>query len=124
MTDVEVRLSGPMFDQRYDAVVAEFIDAAKADIADVGLNFMHFSTEAFKRPTGYWESQLRTDRQGDDIVVHDDVVYNAWLEGVGSRNASTRFKGYRIWRRSTQKLRMLAPSIAERTLGRYIGRLQ
>lgn len=121
--DVDVRLNGPWFDGSAERTIGAFLNEAKNDVADRGVNLMHESTWHFKHPTGYWESQIQTDRQADDIVIHDDVVYNAWLEGVSSRNKTTRFKGYRIWRLAGQHLQALAPEIAQRTLSRFIGRL-
>ena len=52
------------------------------------------------------ETQGRIDDSG--------VVYGPWLEGVGSRNATTRFKGYSSFRRTAQKMEELAPEIATR----------
>lgn len=125
--DVVVKIDGPLFDQRYDQVIGEFLDAAKTDIAEVGENMMAASSAVFryeaKPRTGVWLANLHTSNQGDDLVIEDDAVYNAWLEGVGSRNKTTRFKGYRIWRLTAQQLQAAAAGIAERTLQRFIGRL-
>ncbi len=46
--------------------------------------------------------ELEDSRNG---VIHDsNVIYGPWLEGTSSRNASTRFKGYAMFRRSRQQL--------------------
>ena len=120
---VTVRTSGPLFDGRFDAALDAYTNAAADDIADHGLTMMHHTSRSFRNPTGQWENHLVVDRVSDDRVITNDLVYNAWLEGVGSRNKTTRFKGYRMWRLTTQRLNDLAPLIAERTLRRFIGRM-
>lgn len=44
-------------------------------------------------------------RDGLAGVVYDSgIVYGPWLEGVSSRNARTRFKGYAMFRNATQDI--------------------
>ncbi len=57
----------------------------------------------------------------DEIVVTSDLAsYSPWLEGTGSRNLTTRFKGYHSYRRAGQTLDGLAEGIAEDTIQPYI----
>jgi hypothetical protein len=51
------------------------------------------------------------------------VVYGPWLEGTSERNRSTRFKGYRLWRKTAQRLQDDAPKIAEAKLPDLANRL-
>ncbi|MCH7953871.1 MAG: hypothetical protein IIC25_08280 [Chloroflexi bacterium] len=45
---------------------------------------------------------LQDSRHG---LIHDsNVIYGSWLEGTSSRNQTTRFKGYSMFRRATQQL--------------------
>lgn len=128
MIDIDFAMSGPLFDGRYEQGVRAFLDAAVTDVAEVGLNLMMASSAAFRYeaslPTNLWLNSLNiTGGAGSELIIEDPVVYNAWLEGVSSRNRTSRFKGYRIWRLATQRLQAVAPVVAERTLARYIGRL-
>ena len=51
--------------------------------------------------------------------IHDSkVVYGPWLEGTGSRNATTRFKGYAAFRRARQELERIKTGIIQRRLRR------
>lgn len=116
--------TGPLFDGGADRTIAAFIDAAIEDVTQEGLDMMHASASVFRHPTGNWERHLQADRAGPDTaVIEDTVVYNAWLEGVGSRNSKTRFRGYKMWRLATIRLQAKAPQIAERTLQRFLGRM-
>jgi hypothetical protein len=60
--------------------------------------------------------------QAHGSVVQDGgVIYGPWLEGVGSRNRTTRFKGYFTFRRTTAQLNVRATPIAEELLhGKYL----
>lgn len=51
------------------------------------------------------------------------VLYGPWLEGVGSRNATTRFKGYASFRRVAQWLQSHAQAVAQHHVSRYVERL-
>lgn len=50
------------------------------------------------------------------IIFDSNVAYGPWLEGVSSRNDSTRFKGYGIFRKTRDKL----AGIADGILNRYV----
>ena len=51
------------------------------------------------------------------------VVYGPWLEGVSSRNQTTRFKGYASFRRTAQFMRKQVRAIMQRRMGRAIQEL-
>lgn len=74
---------------------------------------------------GYLRSHIadipRTDFHG---VLHDSgVVYGPWIEGVSSRNAASRFKGYQMFRRATRALNAAMPRLAEKHLRRAVQKL-
>lgn len=74
---------------------------------------------------GLYESDIHTDRSTADVnLVHDTpVVYGPWLEGLGSRNQTTRFKGYHTFRKMAQMLNLEAEAIAEDVIQIYIREL-
>ena len=59
-----------------------------------------------KGSTGHYRRNVHS-RQVNlaGIITDGGVVYGPWLEGTSSRNQSTRFKGYRSFRRTYQWLR-------------------
>lgn len=126
MITIEVSSHGPIFDGRAQAAVTEFLDEAKQEVGNQGFADVHQLLDAsIRHPTPYYETQILVERQGDDVVVHDrGVIYGPWLEGVGSRNRTTRFKGYFSFRRARQALEGKAPAIAERVLQRYLPRME
>lgn len=116
---------GPLFNGRAAVAVRAFCSAAEEDIAEEGLRLVRSElSDVLQHPTGRYQSRLHVEqRSGDSIVTDGGVVYGPWLEGTGSRNRTTRFKGYMTFRRMRQRLQGRAAPIAERTLPRFLRRM-
>lgn len=125
--NLEVDQSGPFFDGRARKALHAWLDDAKEDVARIGVNEVHARLGALlQHPTGAYQSTIVTERVSrfnDQVITDGDVIYGPWLEGTSSRNKTTRFKGYRIFRRARLKLRKIATPIAQAKLSRYIGRM-
>jgi hypothetical protein len=95
------------------------------DVAQEGYNdVQRYLSSVLRHPTGYYQSQVTVHSEGGDVIVDgDDVVYGPWLEGVGSRNQSTRFKGYFTFRKISQLLEAKSSRIADRIADRHSRRL-
>lgn len=128
MSDVEITVSGPLFDGRAAREFAAYANEAREQIAEFAEeHVLMLMGMAFRHPTGYYESNVKTERASADVSrVHDSgVVYGPWLEGVGSRNSPvTRFPGYFHWRRTKALLTLRAPVMAERLLQRVLPRVR
>ncbi len=122
----QIKSSGPLFNGEAQQAISDFQNDAEDTIADFAVNEIQAELgRVLKNPTGYYKSKIVTNRQSDDSIVNDSgVVYGPWLEGVGSRNKRTRFKGYATFRRVTQRINAQAASVAEKVLPKYLGRLQ
>ncbi len=88
-------------------------------IAQEGVNRVHTHLrQVLQNPTGYYDSKIVVQRRSMYRGIWDsNVVYGGWLEGVTSRNRTTRFKGYHTFRLVKQSLdkdsrRIVAPAIA------------
>jgi hypothetical protein len=58
-----------------------------------------------KASTGHYRRNVVGKQRGlVGIITDSGVVYGPWLEGTGSRNKTTRFKGYKSFRRTKQYL--------------------
>lgn len=123
-----VHVDGPLFDGRAPRVMDEYAQAVVDDVAEQGFRDIGFTLHrVLKHPTGWYQSQIRNRPLGAHTrVLYDNrVIYGAWLEGVGSRNAPvTRFEGYFTFRRVALALNRKAKPIAESTLRRFMWRLQ
>lgn len=69
----------------------------------LGQSLFRYATKTHNVP-GKWRSSIHSEFSGTEGIVSTDIIYGPWLEGVGSRNASTRFKGYFMWRRTAQAM--------------------
>ncbi|HUV73866.1 MAG TPA: hypothetical protein VMW79_06130 [Anaerolineae bacterium] len=132
-----VTLKGPVFDnapRKVQGAVTEILE----DGVEAGEK--HLDEEMLrKRPAGVFLA-ISTAEGGsvgnyrrlvqDKMVGHlhalitdGGSLYGPWLEGVGSRNATTRFKGYSSFRKTGQWLQKEIKGIANKALKRLMGRL-
>lgn len=110
---------GPLFDRRIDRAVDLGLEDARREVGQQGVTEVRQQlARVLKHPTGYYSRHIAERRVGVADVVHDSgVIYGPWLAGAGSRNRTTRFKGYAHWRRATQALRRRAGAVANRAIG-------
>jgi hypothetical protein len=124
---IEVETSGPLFDGDPDKILDDFVADAVLHVAQQGLAEWHTLLDSsLQHPTGHYESQLMVDVLAPDIAVVDDdqMIYGPWLEGTGSRNATTQFKGYAAARRAAQALEARVPQVLAPDVARLIRRLE
>jgi hypothetical protein len=126
MIEIDVDINGPLFDGRAQAALAAGIEDIKDAVARQAYsNVMTFLNASIRNPTPYYETQIIVENRAADRVVHDrGVIYGHWLEGTGSRNKTTRFKGYSSFRRATQATEAQAGPIAEHALRPHLARMQ
>jgi hypothetical protein len=112
--DVKVSTRGPVPNGTAHAIVAAYREDALDEIAQQGYaDVMANLNTSIRRPTPYYETQVTWQRVAPDRLVHDrGVIYGPWLEGTGSRNRTTRFKGYASFRRAAQTLEAKAGALA------------
>jgi len=123
MVTFHVRTSthGPMFNGRTRRATGDFSDEWEEECAEYALDQVRkIHTASFREPTGYYASHVRIRRDSRGPYVGDGgiIPYGPWLEGVGSRNAASRFKGYHAFRKAAAMLDRKAHSIGERLLDR------
>lgn len=126
MINVSVKAYGPLFDGRLAAVVDHAVDEAEQEIARMGADHLKddLGVPPFRNPTGWYRSHITEKRMGSVWVVQDSgVIYGPWLAGTGSRNATSRFKGYQHWRRLIAYLHGIARPVTQKVVDRAIARL-
>lgn len=75
--------------------------------------------EDFRHPTGYYEERVTTHRLvtgAYEVWDHGErgPAYGPWLEGIGSRNLTSRFRGYHAFRRAEAALRQYIDQLGDR----------
>lgn len=105
-------------------IVRDVTVETKRRVKQLGQSSFRYVHKTYDVP-GKWLFSVRSSITGDQGVVDDGgIVYGPWLEGVGSRNVTTRFKGYRMWRRTAQQMqRGGALAIAEPIVDRAVREL-
>lgn len=121
----EVRISGPLFDGRADRAVTDFLEDARHEVSGQASADLHgYMNQYFKHPTPYYETQVNVRREPAVDVLNDrGIVYGPWLAGSGSRNRTTRFKGYPHWRRTVNDIRAKAPALIQGVLRKHLARM-
>jgi hypothetical protein len=124
--NVYVRLQGPTVQGLATPILTGMLDVALEEVASYTQHEVSMElASVLQNPTGYYESQIRTDRVSAEAYSVNDsnVIYGPWLEGIGSRNATTRFKGYATFRRVRNRMAQKAGEIIEAAIGRAVGSL-
>ncbi len=118
---IDVRLDGPILHGQGPAAVESMMAELRGAVRDQASADVHRNAnQSFKHPTPYYETQIHSLQRGRTAVVNDrGVVYGPWLEGAGSRNRTTRFKGYHLWRKATTSATKAIPRLAKPILAKF-----
>ena len=123
---IRVQVTGPVFTGRALALVDEYLTTVVEEIAKDGVPLVQDAGRAdYKHRTGHYESGIVTDRVSKEAVrIWDSAeIYGPWLEGISSRNQTTRFKGYSTFRKTTQQVDRRVPAVAGRLLDEFVARI-
>lgn len=138
-----VRTSGPLFDGRAESALDRAVRAIRNKIADEGERIVreqfagsirddqgHFlgsitaieESRAFTTTSGRksYTMEVTVDSATEEAVTSDLATYGPWLEGTGSRNDTTRFKGYHGFRQATQELDRRATDLADQAMRPFV----
>lgn len=108
----DVQADGPLFSQRGKPALRamkEFERSATNKVAKAGQRWIRsvgvgdFRYQ-FAPATGFYSANVEVERISDGHIVHSNAIYGAWIEGTSSRNQSSRFKGYHLFRRAAQEV--------------------
>lgn len=126
--DVSIRISGPVFDGRAARILRDAGRAAQAEIAEMTKAEVEVGTNVFryesKPPTGRYRRGIHLVNLADLIVVRPArLPYIRWIEGTSSRNATTRFKGYKVFQQARLRAEAKARAITDKHLIAAVRRL-
>lgn len=119
---IGVSQHGPMFDGRADAAAVEMCKDAERAIAIRGSAMVRAKQGAtFKAPTPYYMPHTQARKTTDGWrITGPSVAYGHWLEGTGSRNRTTRFKGYFIFRTMAKVIQQASAATVAPIIARYV----
>jgi hypothetical protein len=139
-----VKVSGPLSTTAASTAVRNGLMAVRKSVAREGANrAAEALAGAVRGGTGHAEKAVTyTDHSvvmisgkytmpvvvpdpATDIVVTTSLAsYGPWLEGTGSRNYTTRFKGYRSFAYAAAQMNYFAESMADQAMEPFIARMQ
>lgn len=137
-TPVTVSVKGPIFDGASDDELNDMAESTVRELASLGVERLATTlrprpggvylsvTEAQKgkASTGNYRRHLHQRVKGPYAIITDGgVIYGPWLEGEGTRNLTTRFKGYASFRRVGQWMREITPQVLRRQVERFARRM-
>lgn len=114
---VDVRPQLTMLGQAGDAIT-DGLERGVQEAAEIGADWVDEQlNKVLRKQTPYYRLQVNAQPDGPNWKITDGgVVYGPWLEGVGRRNQTTRFKGYRTFRIIRQRLADKAYVFVERNI--------
>jgi hypothetical protein len=124
----EVTVGGPLFEGgRVGEVLDGWAHDVRHDLGESALNWVKtLANQSIKQhETGLYIASQQHD--GEGFVSYGGmakVIYGPWLEGNSSRNKTSRFKGYRIYRKAKRRVRNEVPDVAAELMAKHIGKLQ
>lgn len=120
--EYKVTMHGPLFDMTAPGIAAQMVAGITEHVTEVGRDMvLSFSAEFKSHPTWRWEMDMTgAVLDSHHGHIYDRVPYAAWLEGVSSRNLTSRFKGYHMWKTSAAWLRDNAADIAQSVVARWM----
>lgn len=144
MSDISVKFSGPLFDGQAEQLIREGTEAIRHRVAAEAqkLTVAAFASALHHETSGRFLSSItatdtsRTyttigghtayslpvvvaDIATETVVATDLATYGPWLAGFGSRNQTTRFKGYNGFRRAAQQLETRVQELSDQAFRPY-----
>lgn len=116
------RARGPIEDGREERWVREYNeDVAHALAEDAKDIWVRNLEGSIRNPTPYYWTRIdeRPIAYNRWEIWDHDIVYGPWLEGTGSRNETTIFKGYWAMARAKEMTKRRRSGVARRILRRY-----
>lgn len=120
-----VKVSGPLFNGTASQAMKDYAEAVNVKLArEVKDEIVTDLNTAFKHSTGHYISKVKvTDNKGSATVDDSGIVYGPWLEGISSKNATTKFAGYHVFERVARKMQVTAATEAEKILPVYLSKM-
>lgn len=126
MSPVKVTISGPLFRPDAGQALTDMRDdLAERLIVEGKRRVLTVADASFRHPTGAYRKRVTSyGPVGGQGRIHDQQsIYGPWLNGTGSRNKSTRFKGYGHFKKTEQTLRRAAVPLGNQVVAEHLHKL-
>ena len=137
-TGMRITIKGPLFGPRANPIFIAGVQAGVQDLTEQGED--HVVSMARIRPAGVFLTVAQAGRKNASkghyarsissvvrrlraVISDGGVVYGPWLEGTSSRNQTTRFKGYAMFRKTRDWMQRHAEGIVDEHVRRAVRKL-
>jgi len=116
-------ITGPIADGTAIKACTEWAERTSGALGDAAVDMLRqFPMNKTGRARGGFQEVLHPVRKSPTQVnvagpMVQGVTWAPWLEGTSSRNQSTGFKGYHLFRKTRAELDKRAPEIGQKILG-------
>ncbi len=124
---VQVKLRGPVLNGQAPPIVKDALKDAIGDLVVEGERKVKLQLyPGHGQITGHFQRSIHGEMASSlHGIIHDSkVIYGPWLEGVSSRNQTTRFKGYAMFRNARQQLGRIASGVLRSHVSKALQRLR
>jgi hypothetical protein len=124
---VVVRLRGPFFSTTIPPAIVGVLNDAIGDLVTEGESKVKLQLyPGHGLITGHYRRSIHGEIASSlHGRIHDSkVIYGPWLEGVSSRNQTTRFKGFAMFRNARQQLDRIAAGVLQNRVSKALARLR
>ena len=135
----KVETTGPLFRGTAPHILRQVTQSAVEELAEKGESFL-LLRQLRPRPSGAYKSaqeagkyksvgtyakNIQSKAGNLNVIVTDGgkVLYGPWLEGEGSRNKSSRFKGYFSFRKAKQLVDKQVDGTMQKHLNKFTRRM-
>jgi hypothetical protein len=120
---IQVTVSGPVGKGQWRAkahrAVAAGLEAAEHELLQAAFDDINVTlNRVLRKQTPHFRLQTKIVSNR----VENNVIYGPWLEGTGSRNRTTRFKGYFTFRKVASRIRSKKDYVTERNIRQALRR--
>lgn len=123
---VKVTMSGPLFSPAAASVLDEMRDDVAGRLVTEGeRRVLAILDASLRKPAGAYRRRVtRYGPVAGQGRVHDQQgIYGPWLNGTGSRNKTTKFKGYGHFKKTQQTLEAAARPMAQQVVSEHLHKL-
>jgi len=140
----QVKLSGPLFTAEGPTRLGRVVNLSIRELVEMGeerlanklraqgsSNLQDDTSGVFKTKAeagkqasvGTYLRSISTRYANFNAVISDGTLYGPWLEGISSRNQTTRFKGYSQFRFTQQYIDKNAKPVVQKNLNEFVRRM-
>lgn len=126
--EAKVDVSGALADGRAEKLVSDWQERTAKELGGEAAQMLReFPMNKSGRSRGGFAANINPVLKGASAVIRgpqiEGVTWAPWLEGTSSRNASTGFKGYRLFRKTRLKMQKRAVEVGQEQLDKIVAEM-